>query len=234
MATFRFQQFDIFQSGSIHKVGTDSMVLGALLSGIPNYILDIGTGTGVLSLMAAQLFPTAQISALEIQKEVFEIAKRNVENAVFSNRINVIHTDFLTWETEEKPDLIVCNPPYFKRALNTPDRIRNRARHEQEMTFSKLVFRVKKTLHQKGAFWCVIPNDRVGEMYEIAKNSDLCISKEIQLYGKPEQHVRSILVMEHGQNKSSCIEHLTIRNENGEYSKDYKELTKDFHLKGIL
>ena len=116
---FEFQQFTIDQSHAAMKVGTDSDLLGALSAG-GNRILDIGTGTGVLSLFMAQRFPTASITAIDIDENAIIDAKKNFASSPFSDRITLIHTslqDFSRNYNGQPFDCIVCNPPILTKVL---------------------------------------------------------------------------------------------------------------------
>lgn len=233
MSVFKFRQFDVAQSGSVHKVGTDSMILGALLNGNPNTVLDIGTGTGVLALMAAQQFPKAIISAVEVEQEAFQLASLNFSNAPFSEQLNLFHVNFLQWNTTTRFDLIVCNPPYFKSSMLSPDEVRANARHEMNLGFTSLLVKAKKLLSETGAFWCIIPFDRLQELRETADDHELFVKSIFTIFGKPNHPKRSIVVMQIQQVDALIEEKLTVRNEKGQYTDEYIQLTKDFHNKSI-
>ena len=115
MKPFRFQQFDIQQNADVFRVGTDAVLLGALanLSEAKN-ILEVGAGTGIISLMIAQRNPEAQILAIDINSEAVNISQANFSNSPFSDRIKSQLQDLKNFETEEKFDLIISNPPYFE------------------------------------------------------------------------------------------------------------------------
>ena len=111
---FRFKQFEIYQDQTAMKVGTDGVLLGAwanLESGIN--ILDVGTGTGLISLMLAQRFENAIVDAVEIDLEAYKQAQENFKESNFSSRISISHTSFQQFYSTIKYDLIVSNPPFF-------------------------------------------------------------------------------------------------------------------------
>ena len=115
---FHFQQFSIFSQDKGLKVNSDACILGAIAEfDNPIHCLDIGTGTGVIALLLAQRYPNTQLTAIEIEKSVYEQATDNIQKSVFNNRIVTLNADALEYPFAHKFDLIVCNPPYFKNHL---------------------------------------------------------------------------------------------------------------------
>lgn len=158
---FEYRQFTIRQTHAAMKVGTDSDLLGTLAAG-GSRILDIGTGTGILSLMLAQRFPQARISAIEIDENAVLDAQENFARSVFNNRISLTHTSFQDFlengAPEECFDSVVCNPPYFDKSLECPDLGRTRARHSSSLPFDILVKGAYQLLQPGGAFSvCITP-----------------------------------------------------------------------------
>ena len=143
---FEFKQFTVHQCNAAMKVGTDGALLGSLAEG-GKRILDIGTGTGLLSLMMAQRCPEAEITAIDIDENAIIDAKRNFAESPFAEQIQLIHTPFndfvdnnLKANADFKPfDSIICNPPYFDESLESKDESRTRARHTSSLPFRELV-----------------------------------------------------------------------------------------------
>lgn len=160
MNIFHYQQFDIVQDHAAMKVGTDSDLLGTLGEG-GRRILDVGTGTGVLSLMMAQRFPEAEITAVEIDDNAVLDASRNFRESRFADRISLRHSsfqDFLTLPSFQGYfDSIICNPPYFDKSLECPDLGRLRARHSSSLPFDVLAVGAYRLLAEGGVFSVCIP-----------------------------------------------------------------------------
>ena len=115
---FKFKQFEIDQTGCAMKVNTDGVLLGAMVNHhTPMRILDIGTGTGVIALMFAQRFPGAIIHAIEIDQQASETAKKNFQFSVFNDRLSVENIALEQYNSVERFDLIVSNPPFFVNDL---------------------------------------------------------------------------------------------------------------------
>ncbi|MBQ0074880.1 MAG: methyltransferase, partial [Prevotella sp.] len=167
MNVFHYKQFDIQQDHAAMKVGTDCDLLGAMTPcpvttsqvSSPN-ILDIGTGTGVLALMMAQRFPTAHITAVEIDDNAIIDAQANFAASPFSDRISLHHTSFQDFLTAASPagySCIICNPPYFDKSMECPDLGRSRARHSSSLPFDILAQGAYELLADGGFFTVCIP-----------------------------------------------------------------------------
>ncbi|MDE7376727.1 MAG: methyltransferase [Muribaculaceae bacterium] len=131
MGRFDFKQFSVADEHCGMKVGTDSVLLGAwadLPSG-PAHILDLGAGSGLLSLMAAQRCPQASIIAVEIDPAACADARANADASPFGPRIEVVCADAMAYQPTRDPDAVICNPPYFDSTLVSPDAQRATARH---------------------------------------------------------------------------------------------------------
>ena len=137
MKPFRFQQFEVQQSSEVFRVGTDAVLIG-VLSNVVNakQILEVGTGTGIISLMLAQRNANANILALDINAEAVKISQNNFSNSPFSDKIKSQLQDFKNFETDEKFDLIISNPPYFKINNSEKDVL---ARQRLELDFSESI-----------------------------------------------------------------------------------------------
>jgi tRNA1Val (adenine37-N6)-methyltransferase len=114
MSIFKFKQFEVDQAGCAMKINTDGVLLGASANHpAPKIILDIGTGTGVIALMLAQRFPSANIHAVEIDEQAAETAGKNFQLSVFNDRLTINNIAIEQYSHSGQFDLIVYNPPFF-------------------------------------------------------------------------------------------------------------------------
>jgi tRNA1Val (adenine37-N6)-methyltransferase len=231
MYVFRFRHFEVRQESSAMKVGTDAMVLGALVNAVNSRtILDIGTGTGVLALMMAQKFPEAQIDAIDIDPSAAAEARINAENSLWHDRIQVFESDLKDFQPEKKYSLIVSNPPYFTNGLLNPDRFKAQARHESALPFELLFNKVNELLNDDGVFWMIAPADAMNELCVEAERVNLWPKNRIDILGKEGgSAVRIVLSFSPNRTENSEQDCLTIRNFDGQYTHEYKALTIDFH-----
>ena len=231
---FRFKQFVVDDATSTMKVGTDSVLLGAW-AGLENSrkILDIGTGCGLLALMAAQR-SQAEIMAIDNDPAAIDSAKLNISLCPWSKRIEVLHLS-LQYYTEnclpENFDFIISNPPFFINSLKAPDAGRSNARHTDLLPFEMLAAASAKLLTPEGKLSLVLPVNECLIFSRIAEENGLYLHRKMMIIPKQGKPANRVLVefgfMKNGEVKKTT---LIIRDLTGEYSREYRELTKDFYL----
>lgn len=228
-SVFRFKYFDIYQENASLKVGTDAMVLGAFCS-FPEAktALDVGTGTGVLALMVAQTHPNLVIDALDVDEQNCEVAKYNVENSSFAKQITVICEDIFTFCPNKKYDFIFSNPPFHLEALkNKEDRI-SRAKHFHEEEIDSFVKKLSELPSENGKIVMIFSCDGLLELKKSFAKHNLFMNQIISIYGKPNNKKRVVITC--SKLRSKVIEKdFVIRDLNGNYSEEYREITKEFH-----
>ncbi len=217
------------------KVGTDSVLLGAWtpIDQRPYSILDIGAGTGILSLMLAQRCDAEQIDAVEIDGDAYEECVENFENSAWSDRLFCYHASLanLVAEPEDKYDLIVSNPPFFSDDYFSGDLKRNAARFTNSLPFEELLSGVEKLLNDNGIFATIIPFSAETEFLKIAKLNSLFANKILRVRGNSNTEIKRCLLAL-GRNKTEVeAGELIIENSRHNYTPDYISLTKDFYLK---
>jgi tRNA1Val (adenine37-N6)-methyltransferase len=233
MSVFHFKEFSIEQSNAALKVGTDSMLLGAFARfESPKNILDIGTGTGVLSLMVAQKYPKTSITALEIDESAALCARTNFDTNSLGKNISCIQTSLQNFETEQLFDGIISNPPYFEESLKNTNQQKARARHTDSLPYEDLILGIKRLLTANGLCWIICPFENAFKIKALISNNQLFLKERIQVESKKGSPVRTILCF---GNINIQISESTfvIRDEDNRYSKEYVDLTEDFHNKSI-
>ncbi|MCC5923473.1 MAG: methyltransferase [Crocinitomicaceae bacterium] len=229
MSVFQFKYFKLEQSNTVHKVGTDALVLAAFVKAKkPKNILDVGCGTGVLSLLMAQKFPDATIHGIDIQEENILLTAKNITNSPFQNRITAQHSSFQSLQTAQSFDLIVCNPPFFKNSTKSDKRERNLARQDDTLSLEDWFFHTDRLLRPEGQSWIIYPIERWEEFEAIRKTYLMHTVAFTKVFGKPNKPIRFIASV--SKLASDCtFETFTIRDEEGSYSAAYKEKTMAFH-----
>ncbi|MFA7275062.1 MAG: methyltransferase [Crocinitomicaceae bacterium] len=230
MSIFHFKYFSIQQTNAALKVGTDAMLLGSFVQAEgKKKALDIGTGTGVLSLMQAQKNNELNITAIEIDSAACQDAQFNFSQSPFPNQIKLIEGDFLKIDFQEKFDVIYSNPPYYQNALKSENTSTNLAKHVGELSPNLLCEKVATLLAIKGQLWLIWPFDKRENFIQSAADNGLFLEQEIQLEGKPEQPVRSIFCFSKNKIEKPQKRNFAIRNSNNQYSIEYIELTEQYH-----
>lgn len=228
--SFHFKQFSIIHQSEGLKVNTDGCLLGALANTEkPVKCLDIGTGTGVIALMLAQKYPSARITAVELNETAYKQAGLNIENSKFSDHIQLLHQDILHFETSEKFDLIVCNPPYFKAHLTGPDSNKNMALHDTSLPMDKLVEKITGLISESGIFWVIYPPREMKLLEEQATKNDLHSAFKYNIENKKGKAYRVI-----GGFKTrpftSEEETIVLKDASNNRSADFSRIMTDFYL----
>ena len=230
---FHFKQFSIRQDRSALKVGTDGVLLGAWTDYVnADRILDIGTGTGLLALIAAQRNAEAIIDAVEIDDASAEQAAENVAASPWSDRIRVHRMDARRMHASEPYDLIICNPPFYSGEMRAEDARMDVAKHAAGLAFPELIDLVDRLLAPKGRLNVVLPQNRVSEFREEADHREINPSRECDvryLASKPPK--RMLLELMRGE-QATIIEEITVEQSGPfDYSPRYRELLADLMLK---
>lgn len=228
---FRFKQFTIIQEKSAMKVGVDSVMLGAWanVEGANN-ILDIGSGTGLLSLMMAQR-TNAFITAVEINRKAYEESLENFGNSPWNNRITCHLCSFQEFSTNTvtRFDHIISNPPYFVNSSQPEDHHRKQARHNDELPFNELIAGVVRLLSYNGRFSLIFPMDNVSGIIEEAKLYGLNLTRRTLVRHNPQKPFHRVLLEFSGNFDRLTESELNIE-EGTDFSPEYKYLTRDFYL----
>lgn len=232
---FKFKQFTIDQNRCAMKIGTDSVLLGAWtsLANRPFSILDIGSGTGILSLMLAQRSHAGTIEAIEIDDEAFEQCSENFENSPWSDRLFCFHASLLEYveAVADKFDLIVCNPPFYSENYKTDDSARDLARFNDAMPFEHLIYAVANLLSDDGVFSLIIPHKEETRLKDLASQVGLYLNRSLHVKGNPESAIKRSLLEFSFQDHTAEPSVLIIETSRHQYTEDYVHLTKDFYLK---
>lgn len=228
MKPFKFKQFEIHQSTDVFRVGTDGVLLGALANiDFAENVLEVGTGTGLISLMLAQRNLNAKFIGIDINDEAVKLTKLNFENSPFHLRLKNSFQDFKNFETDEKFDLIVSNPPYFEENPSVRDVL---ARQTVQLNFHQLISKSSKLLSENGIFSVIIPFEIGAYFIEIAKENQLFLNRKINIYGIENSKVKR-LILEFSLTENVLKESdFIIEKSPRKYSGQYLELTKEFHV----
>jgi len=227
---FRFQRFTVHQGLCAMKVGTDGTLLGAWARG-GRYVLDIGTGTGLVALMMAQRYEQALLTAIDIDADACRQAEANIADSPFSGRISVRQADICQWETDRLFDAIVTNPPYFDRSLESPDEQRTTARHTSSLSYTGLVGSAWRLLAEHGEFSVVIPSDCKARLESEAVLAGFFKVRECAVKTTPRKAARRyLLAFRKHSAEQVVVEEGIIETAPNERSFWYRELTKDFYL----
>ncbi len=228
---FRFKQFEVAQEGGCMPVTTDACIFGALADiGNARSVLDIGTGTGLLSLMLAQRFPEAHFTAVDIDEASVNQANQNFGNSPWKGRLHGIIADIREWEPGKQFDAIVCNPPFFENQLQSESDAKRRARHTVTLDYEKLLLSIKNLLKSEGKCWLLLPYIHMDFIDTALKKHNLYTIHKIPVrsFDKSNPHVYIIYISK--TNAEGFYSDFIVYERKGVLSANMKILMKDFYL----
>lgn len=229
---FKFKKFTIIQDGCAMKVGTDGCLLGSWFDcSQSKRILDIGCGSGLIAIMAAQR-SCAHITGVEIDKKAAEQAMENVNNSPWRERIEIVNADMLDYTSDNKFDTIVSNPPYFVNSLKCDDSSRTMARHSDSLGSREFFSKCAEISTTTVVIAIVIPCDIMKEWQSSAIEHGFYTKRIAYVRTTPKKAPKRVLI-EFVRTVVDTPEEKTLILENspGEYSEEAKEILRDFYLK---
>jgi tRNA1Val (adenine37-N6)-methyltransferase len=230
---FNFKQFTINQEKSAFKVGTDGVLLGACaeLNSVSS-ILDIGSGTGLISLMLAQRCD-AMITAIEPDYESYLQCSDNMSHCPWKERLKVINTDLQSFAPQHPEfDLIVTNPPFFNDSLKSPDPRKSAARHNDSLTSGEILESVRKFMKEDGNLQLILPYAEGNIFIAEANMYGLYCNSILKIKSVPTAEIRRLILKFSRVLKKPSESFLTIEHgKRHEFTEEYINLTKDFYLK---
>lgn len=230
---FQFKQFIVHQDSCAMKVSTDACIQGAWTP-VPSCVcnvLDVGAGTGLLSLMMAQRIPHAQIDAIEQAEPAAVQAIENAAQSPFARRIRVVQGDAAIWTSKQQYDLIICNPPFFKNSLTGPDAERNAARHLDTLNMQSLLRILLRNLAADGSASVMWPVQEHEHFVQLAIVSGIYLQQVLCVQDNMFGRIIRIVGL---YSKVRCIQpvidSLVIKDNDGGYTSAFRNLLTPFYL----
>lgn len=234
--SFTFKQFHIDDTHCAMKVGTDGVLLGAWVDVTKaHHVLDIGCGSGLITLMMAQRAPQATIEGIEIDGMAAADAKQNVSLSPFAQHIQIIEGDALSYTSVSLFDHIVSNPPYHEESLLPPSSTRAKARHTSGggLTFEALFETVNRLLDKdapQAMFSVVLPTQAVSRFITQAAIYGLQLSRRTHVVTRPQKPCKRTLLAFSPHDVTPIEDTLVLLNSDGSRSAEYEHLCADFYL----
>jgi tRNA1Val (adenine37-N6)-methyltransferase len=236
---FKFKQFKIYQDKCAMKVCTDACLFGALVANSIFYVsktkdnlqcLDIGTGTGLLSLMAIQKNNDIKIDAIEIDEQAAEQADENIAASPWPGNIQVFNEDIISFSPGKQYDYIFSNPPFFKNDLRSAVKAKNDAKHDTSLSLLQVLQVVDKHLTTDGIFAVLLPYQRVDEFIEETKKMGLHLTKQVSVKQSiKHKFFRGILFFNRIESEPELSE-IIIKDPEHNYTPEFAAALKDYYL----
>ncbi|AWW00250.1 tRNA1(Val) (adenine(37)-N6)-methyltransferase [Arcticibacterium luteifluviistationis] len=225
---FRFKQFTIHQDQCAMKVCIDSCIFGAWVNVSENdKILDIGTGTGLLSLMLAQKNKSLKIDAVEIDEDAYGQATENFNQ---SKQISLYHQDIKTFN-KDNYDRIIVNPPFYMDGLSSPNAKKNKAKHQETLTLKELAEQISLKLNFAGTVAIMLPPVEMLHMEKFMSLLDFRINKRLQVKHQKGMKVFREMAEFSKKEVPYSLEELYIKEEDNQtYSDDFQALLKEYYI----
>jgi tRNA1Val (adenine37-N6)-methyltransferase len=237
---FQFKQFTINQEQSAMKVTTDGCLFGAWTANVIRELtpskrncLDIGTGTGLLSLMVTQQNPDCLIDAVEIEKDAAEEARRNIGAAGKDKQITVHPQDIQLYHPLHKYDIIFSNPPFYENELKGNNTGKNKAHHNEGLLFHQLLACCKQLLKEEGNLFLLLPYKREKEVLDKIRDAGFTVTRHIRV--RPAVHLdyfRILLELQFNEaaTPKTVTGELSVKDEQDQYTPGFIELLRDYYL----
>ena len=230
MGNFRFKQFEIEQDRCAMKVGTDGVLLGAWAKG-GRRILDIGSGTGLISLMMAQRFPEAEVVGIDMDADACGQAGENVMASPFRGRVEIECCRLQDIGGAGVFDAIVSNPPFFVDSLKNPDSKRTMARHTDSLPFRDLFAGVKRLLSDDGIFSAIVPVEVVEQFVAESCMLGFYLIRKCGVKTVERKQPKRFMLSFAKHRISPYEEHVeTMMDSQGNRSEWYRKITEEFYL----
>lgn len=212
------------------KIGTDGILLGAWAAAAGTRFLDIGTGTGLLSLMLAQRFPDAKIDALELEKDAAARARLNFQESIWQDRLSCFPVALQDWQTEVPYDFLICNPPFFQTGLRAVQPSRSLARHADQLSFADLALHSARLSHSRSQLAMILPVAAFSVLHVQLLAHCWYLRQRCAVQPLPSKTPHRYLLTYHRQSGAVAETHLCIQEGPGQYSDQYRDLTTSFYL----
>lgn len=228
---FVFKQFEVYHHLCAHKVGFDGVLLGAWTNvEQASQILDLGTGSGLIALMAAQQNPSAHITAIDIHTPSVQQAAFNFNHSPWAQRLQLVEADFMQYPFEHTFDVVVTNPPFYVNRVKAPLEHRQNARHFTGGQLAAFISYTSSLLTKEGCFSVVLPYSELSGFNTYLLDAGYWTKRECLVFtGKSDQPERVLLecTLQKCDKQSS---RLYVYDSPGKYSQEYIKLTSPFYL----
>jgi tRNA1Val (adenine37-N6)-methyltransferase len=233
---FSFKKFTIYQDNCAMKVCTDACIFGASFNKInieataKFSALDIGAGTGLLSMMLAQNFTNAQIDALEINQAAHKQSQLNFKNSAVGKNIIAICKDVNDYYPNKKYDFIFCNPPFFQNSLPTKNEDINTALHSTQLSLYQLSIAIDRLITSHGIVAILLPTFESQKFVELLQHINLRPYFILNVQQTPKHKVFRQIIFYSFAQKEVDLETMCIKNEANSYTQEFEDLLSNFYL----
>jgi tRNA1Val (adenine37-N6)-methyltransferase len=235
MAVFAFKDFVVRQDNSPLKVNTDAILLGAAIPFIPDQasVLEVGTGNGVIALLLALRFPTASITGIDPHLGAFSDAQLNFQHSAFFERLHARNCSLAELSGTEKYNIIVSNPPYFIDSLMAEKLDGQQAKHISAEAYFELLAQMQAKLTTEGQLWLILPPKVASQTIDFFAMKGFYCTQKLRFHANPSKPDKRWMLCFEGQESKCKVREFCIRNADGTYHADYRQLAGSYHDRPI-
>lgn len=232
---FDFQRFRVYHDRCAMKVGTDGVLLGAWAEKpVGEHILDIGGGCGLVSLMMAQRYESANVVAVEIDPQAAEQAAENFARSPFSSRLTSVCADIRDFEPAAGVlyDCVVSNPPFFTEMLLPPSERRSVARNSSALPFDVLISQARRLMRSEAYFHVILPHAEADRFISLCAVQGLSLLERTDVCTKEGKNPKRTLLrlVNHVRPTQPLRSRFLLCDVDGKRSQQYQDWTRDFYL----
>ena len=232
MSSFQFKKFTIQHRDDVFKFGTDAALLATWVDiSTAENILEIGTGTGVISLMMAQRNENAVFTGIDISKNAIDLANQNLSSYPTPTKIKFELSSLQEFTTEHKFDHIISNPPFFENATKSPSPLKNTTRHTDGLSLEELLMHSKRLLHSAGTISLIYPVRYLDNIKTLCEKHDLFPSKIVYTRSTASKPIQRVLISIGNKRTTPLEEELLINGNHQGYSEQAFQMLSPFLLK---
>lgn len=232
-SSFKFKRFEVENRKSALKVGTDAVLLGAAMTlrESDRFLLDIGTGTGVIALMVAQRLESSGpfIEAIDIDADSADEASRNFAASPWCGSLRAANTALSDYVPDRQFDCIFSNPPYYDNSLRNPDEREAVARHTDSLSSADIFAFASEHLTGEGRLSLILPADSEKTLMRTAASFGLFPFRILRIRTTAAKPFKR-LIAEFSRFREDVREDVLVLMQGGGRSPEYSKLTESFYL----
>ena len=225
----QFKNLKIIQNSKGFCFGMDSVLLSDFAKNIKNnsFVLDLGTGTGIIPILLCGKTKLKKIIGIEIQEEVYNMARKSIKLNNLENKFEIINKNILEINKNfEKNtfDVIVTNPPYKKNdsGIKNEDERKIISRHEVTASLEDFIKVSKDLLKDKGEFYMVHRPERLVDIFSLMRKYKIEPKLLKMVYPNKNKEPNLVLIkgIKNAKPFLKVEKNLYIYNEEGKYTEE--------------
>jgi len=230
---FQFKQFTVYQDACAMKVCTDACIQGAytvLYAKSARRVMDIGAGTGLLSLMLAQQLPLADITAVELDAAAATQASANIAASPWADRVRVLNEDVRSLPVTDVYDFIITNPPFYEADLKSNNKLRNQAMHATTLDYASLIKVITDHLTSSGSFSILLPFRPFADFVTLAAAAGFHAQQILQIrQSVNHDYFRAVGIFSRSSGVAD-VRDMAIRDAENNYTPAFTDLLQSYYL----